>query len=99
MSWLIMMAGSCHETEDYELAANYRQEIWDLLEPEKRPFQLYVDLADEYRQFGDTQRALEIYEQAEKEFPEDPERTCGRSWNGESCGRWTWCTSAGNWGF
>lgn len=73
MSWLIMMAGSCHETEDYELAANYRQEIWDLLEPEKRPFQLYVDLADEYRQFGDTQRALEIYEQAEKEFPEDPE--------------------------
>jgi len=73
MSWLIMMAGSCHEAEDYEQAAKYRQELWDAINPEERPYQLYLDLAEEYRQLGNTQRAMEIYEQAEADFPGDPE--------------------------
>lgn len=73
MSWLIMMAGSCHEMEEYELAAGYRQEIWDAFEGKERPLKLYVDLAQEYKLSGDTHKALEIYEQAEEEFPENPE--------------------------
>ncbi len=73
MSWLFMMAESCHETEDYELAANYRQEIWDSFEGQERPFQMYVDLAQENKMAGDTQRALEIYELAEEEYPGEPE--------------------------
>lgn len=73
MSWLIMMAGSCHEQEDYETAVEYRQQLWDAMEEDKRPLRLYVDLADEYKLADDTQRALEIYEQAEKAFPGEPE--------------------------
>ncbi len=73
MSWLFMMAKSCHETEDYELAANYRQEIWDLFEGQERPLQMYVDLAQDKKMAGDTQRALEIYELAEEEYPGEPE--------------------------
>ncbi|MCI8660095.1 MAG: tetratricopeptide repeat protein [Lachnospiraceae bacterium] len=73
MSWLLMMAGSCHELEDYDLAVEYRQKFWDAMEPEKRPLRLYLDLANEYKLTDDTQRAMEIYEQAEKDFPGEPE--------------------------
>lgn len=73
MTWLFMMAGSCHEQEDYELAAELRQRLWDAMDEEKRPLRLYVDLANEYKLADDTQRAMEIYEQAEERFPGEPE--------------------------
>lgn len=71
--WLIMMAGSCHMLEDYEAAVKYRQQIWDLYEEKPRPLKLYLDLAEDYSLFGDTQRALEIYHDAEAVFPDEPE--------------------------
>ena len=73
MTWLFMMAESCHEQEDYELAAELRQRLWDAMDEEKRPLRLYVDLANEYKLADDTQRAMEIYEQAEERFPGEPE--------------------------
>ncbi len=73
MSWLIMMAESCHKLEDFEPAVKYRQEIWDIFETEERPLKLYLDLAQEYDCIGDTKKAMEIYRQAAECFPEDPE--------------------------
>lgn len=72
-AWLIMMAGSCHELEDYEEAVNYRQQIWDFYEEKARPLRLYLDLAEDYKLCGNTQRALEVYQSAEEVFPEEQE--------------------------
>ncbi len=72
-SWLFLMAGSCHELGDYQAAVRYRQEIWDITDPEERPLNLFLDLAEDYKGAGDTKRALAIYEEAQECFPESPE--------------------------
>ncbi len=73
MSWLIMMAGSCHGMGDYALAVKYRKKIWDGMDQGERPYRLYLDLAEDYKLAGDNERAIGIYEQARKAFPGDPE--------------------------
>ncbi len=73
MPWLFMMGGSCHELKDYKAAATYRQEIWDSILPENRAFSLYLDLAEDYENIGNPQKAEEIYIQAEEVFPGDPD--------------------------
>lgn len=71
--WLILMAGSCHNLEDYESALFYRKRIWDGYKPEERPLELYMDLAGEYELTGDHEKALEIYGQAARTFTETAE--------------------------
>lgn len=72
-TWLILMAGSCHSLEDYEAALGYRKQIWDAYKPEKRPLELFMDLAEEYGLTGDRKKALEIYGQASEIFTENGE--------------------------
>lgn len=72
-SWLFMMAGSCHELGDYKAAVQYRQKIWDITDPEERSLDLFLDLAGDYRQSGDIERALTLYGEAQECFPGDPE--------------------------
>lgn len=73
MSWLFLMAGSCHELKDYQAAAKYRQEIWDATPPEQRAYSLYLDLAEDYEKIGNPQKASELYTLADEAFPGDPE--------------------------
>lgn len=73
MTWLILMAGSCHSLEDYKAALSYREKIWDGYGAEERPLGLYMDLAEEYDLTGDSQKALEIYGQAAERFSGEPE--------------------------
>ena len=73
MSWLILMAGSCHNLEDYKAALSYRQKIWDAYEAKDRPLELYMDLAEEYGLTGEREKALEIYGQATETFTENGE--------------------------
>lgn len=72
-TWLMLMAGSCHRLEDYKAALEYRQKIWDIYEPGKRPLELYMDLAEEYGLTGERDKALEIYGQAAETFTETAE--------------------------
>ena len=73
MSWLIMLADSCHGLEDYTSAVKYRQAVWDVMPEEERPLALYMDLAEEYHLAGDKGAAIEIYEKAQEQFPYEPE--------------------------
>ncbi len=73
LSWLFMMAGSCHELGDFESAVKYRQKYWDMTDPDDRPLNLYLDLAKEYKEIGEISRAMEIYSQAQECFPREPE--------------------------
>ncbi len=73
LSWLMLMAGSCHGLEDFEAALSYRERIWDGFKPEERPLRLYMDLAEEYGLTGNRQRALEIYGLAAETFSENGE--------------------------
>lgn len=73
MSWLFMMARSCYELKDYEKAATYRRNIWDLLAPEERPLELYLDLAEAYALSGQKDQAQEFYDKAIADFPEERE--------------------------
>ncbi|MCI8837587.1 MAG: tetratricopeptide repeat protein [Hungatella sp.] len=73
ITWMILMAGSCHKLEEYEEALLYRQKIWDGYRPQDRPLELYMDLAEEYGLVGDREKALEIYGQAAETFSENGE--------------------------
>lgn len=73
ISWFLMMAGSFYELKDYGNAALYRRNIWDLLAPEERPMELYLDLAEEYALSGQKDQAQELYDQAIADFPEERE--------------------------
>lgn len=73
MSWLFLMAGSCHELGDFHTAAKYRQEIWDATPPQERAYSLYLDLAEDYEKIGNIQKAEAIYSQAEEAFSDAPE--------------------------
>lgn len=73
MSWLFLMAGSCHELKDFQTALQYRQEIWEATPPEERAYSLYLDLAEDYSQCSRVQEAEDIYTQAEDIFQDDPE--------------------------
>lgn len=69
--WLMMMAGSCHELEDYESAWKYRKAIWDNCEEDGRVEALYLDLAEDCGLSGRVEEALELYRQAGEKFGED----------------------------
>lgn len=73
--WMLMMAGSCHELEDYQTAVFYRKHILDsYIEAGKELFPaLYVDLAEEYESSGEKDKALDLYKQAAEKFPEEAE--------------------------
>lgn len=73
MSWLIMLADSCHGLEDYPAAAKYRQAVWEAMPEEERPLALYMDLAEEYSLAGEKDAAIEMYEKAQEQFPYEPE--------------------------
>lgn len=73
MTWLILMAGSCHELEDYKEALRYREKIWDTYDGDQKPLELYMDLAEEYDLTGNHEKALEIYGQACEMFKGEPE--------------------------
>ena len=73
MTWLILMAGSCHELEDYKEALRYREKIWDTYDEDQKPLELYMDLAEEYDLTGNHEKALEIYGQACEMFKGEPE--------------------------
>ncbi len=73
--WLCMMAISCHHLEDYEAALKYRRQLWELCGAQggRQPLALYMDLAEDYRLTGNSDKALEVYGQAEAAYGESPE--------------------------
>lgn len=73
--WLFMMAQSCHNLKDYEAALKYRREIWELCgrDGSDRPLALYMDLAEDYRLAGNSEKAMEVYGMAAEVFGESPE--------------------------
>lgn len=76
MSWLFLMAGSCHHLKEYQQASGFRQQIFDDTPPENRSLALYLDLAEDYDLGGHTQQALDLLSQAQEYFPGDPELCC-----------------------
>lgn len=70
---LVMLAGSCHELEDYEGAWKYRKAIWDSFEEDARVEALYMDFARDCGLSGRIKEALELYRQAEEKFGESAE--------------------------
>lgn len=73
LTWLMMMAGSCHELEDYESAWKYRKAIWDGCDEEGRVEVLYLNFALDCALSGRREEALELYRQAVEKFGENPQ--------------------------
>lgn len=73
LAWRSMMAGSCHELEDYESAWKYRKMIWDDCDEDARVEALYLDLALDCSLIGRIEEALELYRQAGEKFGENPQ--------------------------
>ena len=70
LGWLMMMADSCYELEDYEAAWKYRKEIWDGCDEEGRVEALYLDMARDCGLSGRVEEALELYCQTGERFGE-----------------------------
>ncbi len=72
-AWMIMMAGSCHELGDYEMAWKCRKAVWDSFDEEDRVLALYLDLAEDCGCSGRIEEGLTLYREAEKKFGESAE--------------------------